>query len=297
MKKILFTLLTLLLLMSCSKDSKKMDISQLENRNGVYYMKNKPYSGKAFEYYGNGNIKLENTYKDGVISGNQIIYYQSGQKQEEGPIKDDMKTDKWLSYYDTGEVQKEAYYKDGKLDGKMTAFSKSGEIEEEGYYRDGVKDGAWVKYSNGEKKEEVVYKDGKSGDESKTDESKDSKDAGNSASKETEIGDPPSVYLEELKPISKNSDWLKDLEYYVVENGDTSILYDLYPYELKIVRNTVYARKGYIFQDKDLKEHFNSEPWYVGKYKNMNDIKLTTREKKFVEIVKKVENQIANGSN
>ena len=161
MKKSALVILTLFFLSCGSAKQENIEITQLEQKGNVYYLKNKPYNGKAFEFFDSEKktIKTENTYKDG-ISETQVIYYQGGQKQEEGPVKNEKKDDKWLFYYDTGELRQEAFYKDGKLDGKIVLYSKSGEIEEEGYYKDGIKDGTWSFYMNGVKKRDAVFKDG-----------------------------------------------------------------------------------------------------------------------------------------
>ena len=41
-----------------------------------------------------------------------------------------------------------------------------------------------------------------------------------------------------------------------VLSGNESILKNYTPFELRIIRNTIYAEKGYIFQSEDLKNYF-----------------------------------------
>ena len=59
--------------------------------------------------------------------------------------------------------------------------------------------------------------------------------------------------------------------------------------DLRILRNLIYAQKGYIFQDRELKNLFEAQQWYKGRYEDMNSIKLTQREKNFIEEIKKRE--------
>ena len=59
--------------------------------------------------------------------------------------------------------------------------------------------------------------------------------------------------------------------------------------DLRILRNLIYAQKGYIFQDRELKNIFEAQSWYRGRYENMDSIKLTQREKKFIEEIKRRE--------
>lgn len=58
---------------------------------------------------------------------------------------------------------------------------------------------------------------------------------------------------------------------------------------LKILRNTVYAQYGYYFNSKDFKDYFSQFEWYIPDPNlTMEQIKLTEKEKKFIdEIVKR----------
>lgn len=60
--------------------------------------------------------------------------------------------------------------------------------------------------------------------------------------------------------------------------------------DLKMMRNEIFARHGYIFKTKDMKEHFEHQYWYEGKYNDVSSM-LTSIEKKNVELIKKYENR------
>ena len=62
--------------------------------------------------------------------------------------------------------------------------------------------------------------------------------------------------------------------------------------ELKIMRNEIFARYGYIFKTKDMKEYFGSQPWYRPSAADVTR-KLTALEKKNVELIKKAEQSAA----
>lgn len=63
--------------------------------------------------------------------------------------------------------------------------------------------------------------------------------------------------------------------------------------ELKIMRNEIFARYGYIFKTKDMKEYFAGQSWYRPTAADVTG-KLTAIEKKNVELIKKAESgQIA----
>jgi len=58
--------------------------------------------------------------------------------------------------------------------------------------------------------------------------------------------------------------------------------------ELRIMRNEIFARYGFIFESKDLREHFAPERWYLPIRKNVDKF-ITDLEKKNIELIKKQE--------
>lgn len=61
---------------------------------------------------------------------------------------------------------------------------------------------------------------------------------------------------------------------------------------LKILRNTVYAQHGYSFNSKDLKDYFSQFEWYIPDPNlTMEQIKLTEKEKKFIDEILKREKE------
>lgn len=58
--------------------------------------------------------------------------------------------------------------------------------------------------------------------------------------------------------------------------------------ELRIIRNEIYARHGYIFKTDDMKVYFSSQPWYKGTRSDVSSL-LSDIEKKNVEFIKRHE--------
>lgn len=58
--------------------------------------------------------------------------------------------------------------------------------------------------------------------------------------------------------------------------------------ELRLLRNTFYARYGYIFKSKDLFDYFSKNQWYHPRFKDVSN-KLTAFEKYNIELIKEVE--------
>lgn len=78
MKKIIFIILTFLFFVSCKE--KVVDASNLQDRNGVFYVINgkEPFTGKGVEYYDDGQIKAEVRFKNGIRYGTGFMYYENG---------------------------------------------------------------------------------------------------------------------------------------------------------------------------------------------------------------------------
>ena len=63
---------------------------------------------------------------------------------------------------------------------------------------------------------------------------------------------------------------------------------ELYYYDkpqLRLMRNFILARHGYVFQSKDLQDYFGNEPWYRPAYSN-DVIKLSFVERTNIELIK-----------
>jgi hypothetical protein len=58
--------------------------------------------------------------------------------------------------------------------------------------------------------------------------------------------------------------------------------------ELRILRNAIYAKHGYIFNSIDLQEYFSRFNWYSAKKVNV-DTEFSENERKFIEFVRRVE--------
>jgi hypothetical protein len=59
-------------------------------------------------------------------------------------------------------------------------------------------------------------------------------------------------------------------------------------WDLKIMRNEIYARHGYIFKTDDMKNYFFQQNWYNPKYNNVEPM-LTAIEKKNINFIKSYE--------
>lgn len=68
---------------------------------------------------------------------------------------------------------------------------------------------------------------------------------------------------------------------------------NLSAWELKIMRNEIFARYGYIFKKEELRNYFMYEKWYTPRYDNVDNM-LTDLEKKNIELIKRYESRLGN---
>lgn len=61
--------------------------------------------------------------------------------------------------------------------------------------------------------------------------------------------------------------------------------------ELRIARNEIFARHGYIFKSKDLTDYFNQFDWYEPKLKKVDSL-LTENEKKNIQLIVSLEKEL-----
>ena len=67
-----------------------------------------------------------------------------------------------------------------------------------------------------------------------------------------------------------------------------SDLQNLSKNDLKIMRNEIFARHGYIFQTDEMKTYFKYQDWYRPRYSDVNSM-LTSIEQKNIELIKRYE--------
>ena len=73
----------------------------------------------------------------------------------------------------------------------------------------------------------------------------------------------------------------------VINKGNEGYLYNFSSDELAIIRNTLYARRGYKFKKKKYQNYFGTKSWYVPTTDSQNI--LTKKEEKLANIIKRYE--------
>ena len=88
-------------------------------------------------------------------------------------------------------------------------------------------------------------------------------------------------------------DRLDDVYNEVIVNGDKDYLTNFSADELAIIRNTIYAKKGYKFKRKEYQKYFGAKNWYKGTTNKQNI--LNRKEQKLVDIIVKYEKAMKSG--
>ena len=139
--------------------------------------------GEWKNYWENGELKNQSSFKGGLLDGKWFSYYPDGKPKLEGEYQDNMRVGEWTEYFDNGRPKDVMTYKlfkkktamdygimkghkrmESKLHGKAVSYSsKDFRMTEEGNYVEGEKDGEWIAYHPGGKNPAVVsqYKKGK----------------------------------------------------------------------------------------------------------------------------------------
>ena len=177
MKHTLLIITALLFITSSVIPQSKMNINNLVEYGDKKYAPNddEPYTGKVFDFYENGQKKLNGNYRKGLMNGKWTYYHENGQFHAQGRFIDgdgsnpsessgipfNGRTGRWTSWHENGQKEAEGTYKGGKRDGKWTSWFENGQKESEGTYKDGIEDGKWTYYTEvGDGRYSVTYKAG-----------------------------------------------------------------------------------------------------------------------------------------
>ena len=99
-------------------------------------------------------------------------------------------------------------------------------------------------------------------------------------------------YIEVNQRLDEDMEKLNKLVDIVSKQKLTEVdIKDLLPINLRLLRNSIYAKHGYIFGDKTIAVFFEEKPWYKGKTKDMNKIsnEFNENEKYNVKFIKEHE--------
>lgn len=80
-------------------------------------------------------------------------------------------------------------------------------------------------------------------------------------------------------------DWLSE------RRIDTSDLTGLSSDDLRLLRNAIFAMHGYIFKSEDLQQYFGRFDWYIPRYSNVPNSRMSSIETDNISVIKSLEKQ------
>jgi antitoxin component YwqK of YwqJK toxin-antitoxin module len=102
------------------------------------------------EYYANGKVKSEQSFKDGKLDGSFKVYFDSGRLRKEGAYKNGKREGPFKTYHENGQLVLEESYKNGKLDGSFKTYYGNGQLRSDSFYKDGKREGKLKAYDKTE---------------------------------------------------------------------------------------------------------------------------------------------------
>lgn len=112
------------------------------------------------EFFEDGKVKSEGSYKDGKREGRWSFFHNNSQTEQVGEYVKGKPSGEWKKFFIDGKLQRNEFYENGKENGIMTEYSQDSVIIAQGNYVDGKKDGLW-KFNNGEYRGEGKFAEDK----------------------------------------------------------------------------------------------------------------------------------------
>jgi len=108
----------------------------------------KKLDGKSVWYYQHGKKCLEIAYKNGLKDGEMIRLFRNGKVESVENYKNDILNGISLGYEDNGVLTYEFFYENGKKNGTIKQYFSDGSLFLTGQYIDDLYDGDWKYFDN-----------------------------------------------------------------------------------------------------------------------------------------------------
>ncbi len=132
------------------------------NENLKKIIKDKPFNGEYITYYyKNGQKKSRKFYKDCMLQGESFEWFEDGQVKYEITYKNG-KRESFFSWFNNGNKHQECYYINGKRNGKLITWYDNSKKASEINYLNGKEDGEFIWWKkNGDIRNKMIFKNGK----------------------------------------------------------------------------------------------------------------------------------------
>jgi len=106
--------------------------------------------------------------------------------------------------------------------------------------------------------------------------------------KEKELNKAKEEYDKAVEEYNKNGKYPGKFPFTSTKEVTDEDLKGLSDKDIKIMKNEILARHGFIFSDKEMKDYFSAQKWYSGKTQNVDKL-LTPQEKRNIENIEAFE--------
>lgn len=91
------------------------------------YKDDKPI-GKHFSYFSNGNVKIEQEFKEGLRDGYYVEFHPNGNIKKQGWNKDDKQHGEWRDYFIDGSLKKKLFFHKGEFHGEVLLYDVNNKL-------------------------------------------------------------------------------------------------------------------------------------------------------------------------
>lgn len=178
---------------------------QMERKNGIWYFRGSPYSGKFIDYFYSGRKQGEGTLQNGKVEGHRIMYHQNGKIAMERTYLGGIENGTEKEYYEDGTLKQTGEFINGKEEGVWEMYFPNGQVKQRSNLKNGIIEGeTTIYYSTGRILSVEISKNGKTAPDKRLERVNQAMNKGHSSSKE---GDYKAAIKSYTKAIEQDSNY------------------------------------------------------------------------------------------
>ncbi len=223
---------------------------QMERKNGIWYFRGSPYSGKFIDYYYSGRKQGEGTFQNGKAEGHRIIYHQNGQLAMERVYSSGIENGLEKEYYEDGTLKQKGEFVNGKEKGVWEMYFPNGQVKQRSTFKDGNMEGeTTVYYSTGKILAIEITKNGKTTPDKRLEKVNQAMNKGHASSKEGDYKAAIKNYSKAIELDTANAEAyfargtfkLNDFKFdEAINDFDKALIFE--PYFERALANRAFAR-------------------------------------------------------
>ncbi|MCW5932585.1 MAG: toxin-antitoxin system YwqK family antitoxin [Bacteroidetes bacterium] len=135
----------------------------LQNRNGIIYNNDIPFTGKIFSLFPNTADTLETKeFNDGKENGEWKQYYLNKKLREVRYFDNGVKVKTLTRWWENGQLQFKCSFENGEYEGALNEWNENGVLVRAMHYKNGYEEGSQkMFYDNGKVRSNYIMKNGR----------------------------------------------------------------------------------------------------------------------------------------